>query len=288
MLFGTSTSVLRNKRDLDAMLALEPEVIEFYNYPSSALQRIEEFCRSNDLAIALHTPTPYDSLEPLRRFAPTGPHRDEASAALQMALNTVRCASRLGAIHVVVHFPSPYPDCAEPITDAAVDAFLDPLMNEAERLRVSVLVENVSGHPTFYSPEHYLELSDRYEHLEFCLDFGHAADVSDCGLSAFVRILGHRIRSCHVYNRKRGAPRGHIPVHPAQSSAEGWMDIPQAVAALTSGGAVRTWILEPDPVAESDWCVFQEGAMWFRALIRQTPSDPSRVSSDFGVISGNI
>jgi sugar phosphate isomerase/epimerase len=273
MLFGTSTSVLQDKSDLEYMLGLEPEIVEFYNYSSSALPRVEEFCRTRKLAIALHAPTPYDSKVPLRRFAPTGPDPQEARAALEMALATVRCAARLNAIHVVVHFPSPYADCAGPITEQTIDAFLEPLMNEAERLCVSILVENLSGHPTFYSPDHYLALSDRYSKLGYCLDIGHAADLDDTDPEDYIRVLGRRIRSCHVYNRKRGAHHGHVPVHPAQRPEEGWIDIVKAIAALKDRGAVRTWILEPDPVGHGDWALAKQGAMWLRDLVSGAAAD---------------
>lgn len=266
--FGTSTSVLSDKSNFDVLLAFEPEVIEFYNYPSSELPRIEHFCGRHEIKIALHTPTPYDRLEPLRRFAPTGPDLGEARLALEMALATVRSAAHLGALHVVVHFPTPYVDFEEIIEDRVIDAFLDPLVNEAHKLNVRVLVENLSSHPTFHRPEHYATVLDRYEGLEFCLDFGHAHQLGEiASISDFVTQLGSRIRSCHVYNRRGSSGRGHIPVHPEQRPCDGWIDIQAAVTDLLRRGSVATWILEPDPQPAGELTRAEAGAEWFRSLL---------------------
>lgn len=266
--FGTSTSVLLDKSNFDSLLAFEPEVIEFYNYPSSELPRIENFCNQHKIKIALHTPTPYDRPEPLRRFAPTGPNPDEARIALEMALTTVRSAAHLGALHVVVHFPTPYVDFEEIIEKRVIDAFLDPLVNEAHKLNVRVLMENLSSHPTFHLPVHYAALLDRYEGLEFCLDFGHAQQLGEiASISDFVTQLGSRIRSCHVYNRNCNSGRSHIPVHPDQQPDEGWIDLQSTVTDLLHRGEVATWIMEPDPQRAEDLPRAHEGAKWFRNLV---------------------
>ena len=86
-------------------------------------------------------------------------------------------------------------------------------------------------------------------------------DFPDTGPEGYIRVLGPKIRSCHVYNRKRAIRHGHVPVHPGQMPAEGWIDIRRAITALKVTGAVKTWILEPDPVAQSDWALVKEGAV---------------------------
>jgi len=262
-----------DKSDFDTLLAFEPEVIEFYNYPSGELPRIEQFCKQHEIKIALHTPTPYDRSQPLRRFAPTGPDPDEARVALEMALATVRSAADLGAVHVVVHFPTPYVDFQEIIEDRVIDAFLDPLANEAHKLNVRVLIENLSTHPTFHLPEHYAAILERYEGLEFCLDFGHAHQLGEiASISDFVTQLGSRIRSCHVYNRNNNSGRSHMPVHTDQQAADGWIDMQAAITDLLNGGGVATWIMEPDPQRAEDLQRAQAGAKWFRSLLTSLTS----------------
>ena len=265
--------MLLDKSDFDSLLAFEPDVIEFYNYPSSELPRIENFCQQHQIKISLHTPTPYDRAEPLRRFAPTGPDLEEARLARELALATVRAAARVGALHTVVHFPTPYVDFDEIIEDRVIDAFLDPLANEAQKLNVRVLLENLSSHPTFHLPEHYAALLDRYEGLEFCLDFGHADQLGElASISDFVTQLGPKIRSCHVYNRNSNTGRGHIPVHPDQEPRDGWMDIRAVVNDLLRRGKVATWIMEPDPQRPENLPHAQAGAEWFRTLVTNTTS----------------
>jgi hypothetical protein len=52
---------------------------------------------------------------------------------------------------------------------------------------------------------------------------------------------------------------------------------------------VRTWILEPDPVTQSDWTLVKEGAMWFRDLVSGVPSDAAypRISAAAPHLSNN-
>lgn len=268
-ILGTSTSVLTDKTDFDALLRFEPEVVEFYNYPSHELSRIERFCNQHGIRIALHTPVPYDRAAPLRRFAPTGPDPGEAQSALEMALETVRCAERLNAQHVVVHFPSPYVDFPEVIEDRVIERFLDPVMNESRRLGVRVLVENISSHPTFHDPEHYEKLLNRYDGLGFCLDFGHAHQLGGrASTSDFITRVGSRIWSCHVYNQRSQGGRKHVPVDPEQQPSEGWIDLRAVVAQLLRRSKVATWILEPDPLSADEIPRAEAGARWFRHLLQ--------------------
>ena len=128
MFFGTSTSVLQDKSDLECMLDLEPEMVRASTIRASALPRIESSAApGNWRSHCTHRLLTIRScrsavLRPVARIQ----RRQERLFRWRLT----RCAaSGLNAIHVVVHFPSPYADCAEPISDQTIDAFLDPLMN---------------------------------------------------------------------------------------------------------------------------------------------------------------
>lgn len=264
---GVSTSVLAEKNDLDSLLVYEPDVIEFYNYPASALPSIQRFCCSNGVRPALHTPVPFDGPEPLTRFAPTGPNVADARLALRLAIRTVECAAALNAQHVVVHFPSPYPPYPKSSFDEACAAFLEPLQDSARREGVLVLLENLTPHPLLNMPIHYQEIVDSYPDLGFCLDVGHAHLLRSRGaLTQFIEVLGPAIRSVHLYNTtpKRRRWFGHEPVGGHQRTADGFADIAAVVRQLVALSQPDTLILEHDPVDQETG---KAAANWTRGLI---------------------
>lgn len=266
---GISTGVLTDKSDLDTLLAFDPEVIEFYNYPSSALPWIQRICVEHGIRPALHTPVPYDRPEPLRRFAPTGSNPGDARAARDLALATVGCAAELDALHVVVHYPSPYPDTHGEIRLAEEEAFLGPLAEAAASTGIPVLVENLSAHPTCRLPEHYRSILERYPSLGFCLDFGHAHDVDwTAGVPRFARQLGRRIRSCHVYNTRIGGATPHEPFARHHQPTDGWLDPEIAVQAVLEHAKPPVLILEPRPLRRDELAGAVAGAGWLRELVK--------------------
>ena len=251
-LLGISSGALVDRFDFDGLLPFEPDVVEFYNYPSSALREIEAFCARHRILPALHTPVPHDGAEPLRRFSPTDPDEETAAMALRMALDTVRTAAALQALHVVIHFPSPYPPFEEEIPESRIRAFLEPVSEVAGLLDVRVLLENMSPNPALCSPAHYRALLDRYPGYGICLDLGHAHLLSvRHSVADYVRALSPEIQSVHVYNTTaaRYARHGHEPVHPDQRPGDGWLDVEAAVALLLGQPGVETFILEPKALA---------------------------------------
>jgi sugar phosphate isomerase/epimerase len=204
---GASTSVLADKRALDGLLAYEPELVEFYTYPSEALPAIAEFCRRNKITPALHVPTPHAAR--MAQFCPTGPDALEAAAAVRALRTTVACAADLGAQHVVVHFPSPYP----PFSRAAMEEFGPPFLAEAadlsRRHAVPVLIENLTPNPYCATPAQYADALAPWPELGLCLDVGHAFLLNGTqSVAAFADTLGVRVRSMHLYD-----PSPEPPLH---------------------------------------------------------------------------
>jgi sugar phosphate isomerase/epimerase len=268
---GVSTSILRDRTDLDQLLAYEPEVVEFYNYPSSMLSTVERFCARHGIQPALHTPFPYDEPVPLTRFAPTGPDPAEAAAALHLTELTVRCAADLGALHVVVHFPSPYPPYPKDgFTQWCAD-YLDAVESLAREHGVRVLVENLSPHPLLHTPAHYRDALEARPDLGFCLDLGHAHLLSPhMGPLRFAEVLGRRVRSMHVYNTSadRYPRHGHEAASPEQDPSRGFLGLAEQLPRLLGHTLPAALILEHGPTAD----VPAATLTWLRDLI---PSEAS-------------
>ncbi|WP_327416438.1 sugar phosphate isomerase/epimerase family protein [Streptomyces sp. NBC_01233] len=209
MMLGVSTSVLKVKSDLEALLAYEPDLVEFYTYPVEALARIRKFCADHGITPALHTPTPHPQL--MSRYCPTGPDAREAAAAVEALEATVRCAADLGAQHVVAHFPTPYPPYpAEGFEDLA-GAFLSEAARLSRAFQVPVLIENMTHNPHCARAEQYALFLKEWPTLGMCLDIGHAHQLGGpAAVQSFADVLGSRIRSVHLYDNDRSGP-GHRP-----------------------------------------------------------------------------
>ncbi len=242
-LWGISTSHLLDKNDFTSLLNYEPDVIEFYNYKD--IDPIVEFCARHKIKPALHVPTP-SNLPVLRRFCPTSSGtKEEIEQAITMTKTTIRCAAEISALHVVVHFPTPYPPYFQ-LTDEEIDYFFKPVCEYADLLKVSLLVENLTPHPHFYRPEHYLGLLEKYN-IRLCLDVGHAHMLEPkLGAQDFIDAWGENIESVHLYNMatERYKKFGHEAIENGQSSNDGWIDIPKTLNDILQKNNPRAIILE--------------------------------------------
>lgn len=267
---GISTSALRDKHDLDGLLAFSPDVVEFYNYPSSSLPAISEFCARNHILPALHAPMPNDTPGSLTDFAPTDPQPEIFKETLTLALATVQCAANLKAVYVVVHFPSPRSPNGQQISDRIIRAFLDPLVEASMSHRVPVLLENLSSNLAFYTPEQYLAILVQYPTLGLCLDIGHAHLLAPTHtIEEFISTLNTRIVSSHIYNTTtaRYAGFGHEFVADSQHKSAGWIDLINTIRLLRSTAKTEFFIMEPGAISVEKVPEAVSGARWLRDLL---------------------
>jgi sugar phosphate isomerase/epimerase len=265
-LCGISTSTLGDKSELQQLTALEPDLIEFYNYPERSFDDIVEACAPRGIRVALHVPTPYAGDRPMERFAPTGFGARARREALDAVARTLEWAERLDAVHVVVHFPSPYPPYDEAGLPADSRLFLDALCGLAVDSARSVLIENLSAHPHLRTALDYHRVLGDYPELGLCLDLGHAYLVGAHEIDDFVSLHRHSIRSAHVYSTHRSGPeRGRRTPAPLRPTPEH----------LEAGAAVRLLADRAEPAA----LVLEHGADhgelatnpidWLRAQVAQ-------------------
>lgn len=200
-LLGVSTSALADKSALEELLWYEPDLVEFYNYPSPSLAVIAAFSAKYDVRVALHAPTPYDASQPLRRFSLTGTDPMEVQQAFDLVESTARAAQQLDAIHVVIHFPAPYPPFESVDFEKRCSVALRHIAECGERFGVKMLIENLSANPLLCTPTHYAVALDAEPTIEMCLDIGHAHLFEPFnGPRHFADVMRERIASVHVYN----------------------------------------------------------------------------------------
>ena len=246
-LVGVSTAVMSKSSQIEDLLWYEPDLIEIYNFSSGQVAELCKMTSRHDIFVALHTPTPFDDPNPLRRYCPTGPNSEEAVVARRLVTQTVAHAEAIGALHVVVHYPSPYPPFVQGALDYFGPPFLEHLENLVARHGVPILIENLSAHPWLRRPEHYAAVMERHPELGFCLDLGHAHLMPPpTGPESYAEALGRRVRSMHVYNTTPDRyPRyGHEMAGDHQLSADGYMDLGTVLHQLLRACSPRTLVLE--------------------------------------------
>jgi len=247
-LWGISTSHLADKQDFASLLAYEPSVIEFYNYPD--IDPIVKFCDRHNIIPALHVPTPYNGRTPLTRFCPTASGTaQEIEAAIEMTRTTISCAADIGALHVVVHFPTPFPPYY-PITDSEIAHFFENVCDHANSLNVNLLIENLTPNPHFYTPDHYLRLWNDYN-LHACLDVGHAHLLEPTfSVQDYIENWQNAVKSVHLYNmtKERYSSYGHEPIEVNQSEADGWINMKKTLDSIITKCNPRAIILEYNPM----------------------------------------
>jgi len=230
-LVGVSTAVLAPTVERVALLALRPDVVEWYALPPSFVTEIERLAE-HGIQSALHAPMPYEGPRPpLARATSADPELVEA--ALAMTRQTLDCARRLGALYVVLHFPDPFPPYVEAGFRDRANRFLDEVANLAARAGVPVLLENLTPNPFLHSADHYASVLARHPTLGLCLDLGHAHLLERArAVEEYVEALGPRIGAVHVYNttRARYDEHGHEPIDERQTEHDGYLDWREAVA----------------------------------------------------------
>lgn len=262
---GISTGSLKNKYDWEDLLLYSPDFIEFYNFPQTDIVKIENFCNVNNVEVSIHTPLPYDDSGHLRRFCPSGPDTQSQQDAIRLTKNTILCASFLKALHVVVHFPSPYPKPEHVVTKEIIKAFWDPVLDFAAKCGTSIVVENMTTHKSFNAAQHYFEMFKDYPDLKLCFDIGHAwMKDGNYAVDQFIELLHPQISACHIYGLQRTKENQFIrqPVHHLFLSEEsGYMPLDKTISHLISLGVTANYVIESPALSRAEHLHFCNSPM---------------------------
>lgn len=273
-MLGVSTAVLSGSFDLDQLLWYEPDLVEIYNVTSEQASQLRRFAGRHGLRVALHTPTPFDGPFPLRRYCPTGPVEEEAVVARRLLARTVEYAAEVGAIHVVVHYPTPYPPFAREHLDRFGVRFLDDVDALIERYGVPVLVENLSTNPLLRTPDDYANALAGHPAIGFCLDLGHAHLMPQrMNPVAYGDALKTRVKSLHVYNASsdRYPVNGHEMADRIQQPRNGFMDLEPIIRHLLS--VCRPWALVLEHSRAGTPQDALNCASWVRGIVAQVAGE---------------
>ena len=201
-------------------------------------------------------------------------NEDPAKRALSFRLlaDTLGQAKRWRAEYVVTHLtygPSDTPE--RPLAARLAREACDRMADLSSEVGLPIDVEFAAYSQAFDRPEDFLAVVSGHPELGICLDVGHAFLGAERGRRDFLgdlALLAPWARSMHLWNtkgddHKRGF--GHVPLHPSQTPAEGWIDIECVLdTVLERNPAVR--IIYEYPVAAVTPEI-QAGYDWIAALV---------------------
>lgn len=167
---------------------------------------------------------------------------------IEEMIQSILTAARLNAIKAVLH-PSMFSGLAPFVPETALElahATLDILVKEADKAGVPLCFENMyPRYHSFYSPDQFKPVFEKYPGLKMTLDTGHA-NIDDPGgqrLFDFIREFPDRIGHVHVSDNK-GKRDEHL------KTGKGTVNFKKFTALLKNSGydgSITFEIFSPDP-----------------------------------------
>ena len=201
-------------------------------------------------------------------------NQDPAKRALSFRLlaDTLGEAKRWGAEYVVTHLtygPSDTPE--RPLAARLAREACDRMAGLSRESGVAIDVEFAAYSEAFDRPEDFLAVVTGHPELGICLELGHAflgAEQRRRDFLGDIALLAPWARSMHLWNtkgedHKRGF--GHVPLHPSQTPAEGWIDIECVLDAVLERNPSVRIIYEYPVVAVTP--EIQAGYDWIAAMV---------------------
>jgi len=211
--------------------------VELYNIDRKDLLEIKKIIVKHNLKVGVHSPLIIPDWYP---YIPTasfllGDAGIELKAqTLRLITQTLQDAEELGAEYIVVHYPKPAPKMhikpgwkprLEDILDSA-----DQLAKLVRQFNIRIHIEGFGEQP-FLSADFLMDVLNTFPELSYCFDVGHIFLASKRGVLEyfdFLKQIAPRIGSIHLWNTRGHqdySDFSHLPIHPAQTSSSGWIDI---------------------------------------------------------------
>jgi sugar phosphate isomerase/epimerase len=274
--FGLSTSMIQSDLDRLPLLRRYPAThVEIGFMAEDRLPVVLDFVRRLGHSYGFHDPLPF---HPRWRWPSlTDPSPAEQARSLAVMRATLDSAGRYRARYALTHFPSVHFAAVAgwsraQALDAAHEA-ASTLARWGEDADLPILLENVGPNP-YWDAAAWCDIFDTYPNLSFCLDVGHLHlenEADGARNLLFATALAPFTRQVHVYNatREAYAEFHHVPAHPSQDPAAGWIDLPAVLGAVAAGRAGRPlrFIFEHTPEYPADENFVREGMDWVRGLV---------------------
>lgn len=253
---------------------------EFYHLSPEELPWLKREIQSHNLAMSIHCPLvkPEWYPEPPTWAFLCDVEQERRELNLRMIRETMAMARDFDAEYVVVHFPSP-PSTG--VKDKSYAELKEIALESGHRLallseeyEVPIHIEGFGPSP-FLSLEFIAEVISLFPVLRYCFDTGHmnlSAQRDGFDPYRFAEQVAPYVGSVHLWNN-RGMDDyldfHHIPVHPSQNPAQGWIDIARILETIAKGGRSLPLILESPPwypwaLGNND---YRDGVRWIKKLL---------------------
>lgn len=249
------------------------DCVELFDYPEKALPALRETVsrmRSNGCrTLSFHSPMPRPAYYTDTGVACTYLNEDSARREISFALleDTLTHAKDWEADYVVTHLTYGKTDTRNPERAATLAATACERFAALSRVHaLPIDVEFAAYTAAFNTAAQFVAAVAPHPELGLCIDTGHAmlgARLNQRDYFADIRTLAPRARSMHFWNTQGDGPE-HIPLHPAQSPAEGWIDLEQTLRIVLAHNPGINIVFEY-PVAEVDHHI-QSGYDWIKAI----------------------
>jgi sugar phosphate isomerase/epimerase len=197
--------------------------------------------------------------------------RTRRELSFRVVEETLAWARRWGADYVVTHLTFGPTDTAdEKLACGLAFAAGARLAGLSRAYGMPLDIEFAAYSDGFHAPERFVEVVADYPELGLCLDIGHAfIGAKKRGRDYIVDIaaLAPHARSLHLWNTGGPGARGHVPLHPSQRPAEGWIDVEQALA-IALGARPEAHVIFEYPVDALSPAI-QEGYDWVARVVER-------------------
>ena len=195
--------------------------------------------------------------------------------SFRLLAHTLDAARAFGAEYAVCHLTYGRTDTRDPKTAARLAAAAGARFAALSRATgVPLDVEFAGYTDSFHDPASFLDAVGPHAELGVCVDIGHtflSAKQRGRDYLADIATLAPRARSMHLWNTtgpECHARHHHVPLHPSQRPADGWIDVPAAVGAvLDRNPAVRLVFEYPVEAVTPE---IQAGYDWIADLVAAT------------------
>ncbi|MEE9201256.1 MAG: TIM barrel protein [Candidatus Brocadiales bacterium] len=206
---------------------------EIFDFPQEDLGGLKKFLDEQNLPFSFHAPLVRPDYFPYSGVTSFFINDDDEKRKLSLELmrQSAEDARDWGAEYIVCHLTFREDTEDEEKAWRLVHQAAGFLSGLVESTGVPIHIEFAGYAGAFREPSHLAEVISNHPNLGICIDAGHAFICSQLWRRDYLRdieTMAPYAKSMHLWNTRgfdHWKEKGHVPLHPAQSPSDGWVDI---------------------------------------------------------------
>lgn len=230
--------------------------------------------KSHDIKISYHAPVFHQSDPTVTYYLNSNFRLREATFEI-LEIN-LKMAKALPTQYVVIHFAGS--GAEEEITDSEMKYQAKRSAKRigmlSDQYDIPINIEYTNHNTRFDKPDDFIDVVKDYPNIGLCIDLAHLYTTCHLyGLDYFIELekLLPYTKAINVWttNSKQAMEMyGYIPVHPSQTTDEGWIDIEKTINLALSHNEDMYIIFEPNFTYNGEE-YFEEGVSWVNDIVNQ-------------------